>query len=130
MPKTPSKTKHSKIPTKLTEKQFQKFIEPHLSQAKRGYVSKIPLYKVFNYILYVLYTGCPWPALQDRIDRTASGEAEVSYQMPYYHFSKWCADGSLQRVFEGSVRRILADLDLSELNFDGTHTIAKKGAYQ
>ena len=35
------------IPTALLEHDFQKFIEPYLSKAKRGYVSTIPLYKIF-----------------------------------------------------------------------------------
>jgi transposase len=55
------------IPVKLSESAFQIYIEPHLSKALRGYVSKIPLYKIFNYILYVLYTGCQWQSLPDRI---------------------------------------------------------------
>ncbi len=55
------------IPVKLSESVFQKYIEPYLSKAKRGYTSKIPLYKIFNYILYVLYTGCQWQSLPDRI---------------------------------------------------------------
>jgi len=42
----------STIPTSITEEQFENHISPHLSKAKRGYVSKIPLYKIFNYILY------------------------------------------------------------------------------
>ena len=116
------------IPTKLTENQFQTFVEPYLSRAKRGYVSSIPLYKIFNYLLYVLYTGCQWPALQDRIDLTAAGAPELSFQAVYYHFRKWCRDGSLSRLFENSVRALLPDLDISELNLDGTHTVAKKGA--
>ena len=124
------KIKHSKIPTTLTKEQFQKFIEPHLRLAKRGYISKIPLYKIFNYILYVLYTGCQWEALQERIDKNSEGKTETSYQTPYYHFRKWSTDGSLQRVFAGSVSTILTDLDVSELNLDGTHTIAKKGAHR
>ena len=53
----------SKIPTKLTEKQFKIHIEPHLSKAKRGFACQIPLYKVFNYILYWLHTGCQWEQL-------------------------------------------------------------------
>lgn len=116
------------IPIKLTEAQFQTFIEPHLSRAKRGYVSKIPLYKLFNYLLHALYTGCQWPALQDSIDKREDDRPELSFQAVYYHFRKWSRDGSLQRVFESSVRTILPDLDVSELNLDGTHTIAKKGA--
>jgi transposase len=50
----------SKIPTKLTEKQFVEHIDPYLSQAKRGCTGHIPRYKVFNYILYWLHTGCQW----------------------------------------------------------------------
>jgi hypothetical protein len=50
----------SKIPTKLTEKQFMEHIDPYLSQAKRGFSGQIPRYKVFNYILYWLHTGCQW----------------------------------------------------------------------
>jgi hypothetical protein len=50
----------SKIPTQLTEKQFKQHIDPYLSQAKRGFGSQIPGYKLFNYILYWLHTGCQW----------------------------------------------------------------------
>lgn len=51
------------IPTSVTEAQFEMHILPYLSQAKRGYVSKIPLVKIFNYILYQLHTGCQWAQL-------------------------------------------------------------------
>jgi transposase len=57
----------STIATSLTEEQFNEHILPYLSTAKRGYVCKIPLYKVFNYILYRLHTGCQWDRLP--IDR-------------------------------------------------------------
>ncbi len=54
----------STIPTSLTEEQFNVHINPYLSKAKRGYVCRIPLYKVFNYTLYYtlyhLHTGCQW----------------------------------------------------------------------
>ena len=50
----------SKIPIELTEKQFAEHIAPYLSKAERGYISRIPLYRVFNYILYWLHTGCQW----------------------------------------------------------------------
>jgi hypothetical protein len=35
-------------------------IDPYLSQAKRGFTCHIPRYKMFNYILYWLHTGCQW----------------------------------------------------------------------
>lgn len=59
---------------------------------------------------------------------------EISWQAVYYHFQKWSADGSLQRVWEQSIQTTRSDLDLSHLNLDGSHAIAKKGgesvAYQ
>lgn len=115
-----------KIPTALTEAQFQQYFEPHLSKAKRGYVSEFPLYKIFNYILYKLYTSCPWPALP--IEKTADGQLEMSHQTPYHHFRKWSRDGSMQRLFDASIVSIRGELNLSELNLDGSHSAAKKGA--
>jgi hypothetical protein len=53
----------STILTSVTEKQFDAYIRPYLSTARRGYESKIPLYKIFNYILYRLHTGCQWARL-------------------------------------------------------------------
>jgi len=50
----------STIPISLTEKQFEEHVSPFVSKAKRGFVCKIALYKVFNYILYRLHTGCQW----------------------------------------------------------------------
>jgi|GEM_PF-1603668 len=51
------------IPVSLTQEQFEQYIRPCLSVAKRGYECRIPLYKIFNYILYRLHTGCQWERL-------------------------------------------------------------------
>ncbi len=114
------------IPTQLTERQFQEHIEPYLSKAKRGYVSEQPLHKIFNYILYTLYTGCQWDAVP--IETTVEGQPRMSYQVPYYHFRKWSNDGSLQRLVDAGILAVKYELNLSELNLDGSHTVAKKGA--
>ena len=53
----------STIPVSLTEEQFNEHIRPYLKTARRGYECKIPLHKVFNYILYRLHTGCQWHRL-------------------------------------------------------------------
>lgn len=116
------------IPVELTEAQFQTFIEPHLSRANRGYVYKIPRYMLFNYLLHVLYTGCQWPALQASIDLDDRGEPELSFRAVHYHLRKWSRESSSSRVFENSVRTLLPDLDISELNLDGA--TGKKGANQ
>ncbi len=115
-----------KIPTKVTEAQFHEYIEPRLSKAKRGYVSKQPLWKIFNYVLYKLHTSCQWEELP--IERDAVGRPVMSWQVPRYHFYKWSRDGSLQRLYEAGILTIKDELDLSEINLDGSHTTAKKGA--
>lgn len=51
------------IPTKLTLEQFNAFILPHLTAGKRGPSSKLTFFKLFNYILKFLYTGCQWKEL-------------------------------------------------------------------
>jgi|SRR3712207_7152100 len=114
------------IPTETNETQFQHHIEPHLTKAKRGYVSEQPLNKIFNLILYKLYTGCQWPQLP--IETDEHGQPVMSYQVPSYHFRKWSRDGSLQRLFGASIMTIKGELNLSELNLDGSHSAAKKGA--
>ncbi len=53
----------STIPISVTEEQFEQYIRPYLKTAKRGYECKIALYKVFNYIMYRLHTGCQWDQL-------------------------------------------------------------------
>jgi transposase len=59
---------------------------------------------------------------------------EISPRSVYHHFSKWSHDGSLKKVWQASILTIQEDLNLSEINLDGTHTLAKKGgesvAYQ
>jgi hypothetical protein len=45
------------IPVQLSEPEFEAFIFPHLSMPKRGPKCKLGYHRVFNLILWVLYTG-------------------------------------------------------------------------
>lgn len=117
----------STIPVSLTEKQFNEHVNPYLSKAKRGFVCKIPLHKVFNYILYRLHTGCQWDQIAIDPDPQRSRKKEISWDAVYYHFRKWSRDGSFKQVWQNSIEAVRDLLDMSELNLDGSHTIAKKG---
>ena len=44
------------IPVQLSEPEFTAFLLPHLSMPKRGPKCKLGYYRVFNFILWVLYT--------------------------------------------------------------------------
>lgn len=124
----------SRIPTQLSPEAFRAHVEPYLRTAKRGYICKIPRYRVFNYILYRLYTASQWEALPIAADRQHPDQKEISPDAVAYHFRKWCRDGSLKQVWQNSIASVREVLDLAELNLDGSHTIAKKGgesvAYQ
>ena len=51
------------IPVQLAETAFNACIFPHLSMPKRGPRCKIGYHRLFNLMLWVLYTGMPWKCL-------------------------------------------------------------------
>ena len=57
MSTTAPKPATTPIPVQLSEPEFEAFILPHLSMPKRGPKCKLGYYRVFNLILWVLYTG-------------------------------------------------------------------------
>lgn len=116
----------SAIPVEVTEEQFNVHIKPHLSVAKRGYVSKQPLVQIFNLVLHVLHTGSQWE--ETPVPTDSEDKPLMSWQVPRYHFYKWSKDGSFERLFQAGILKIQYELNLSILNFDGSHSAAKKGA--
>src|SRR5471032_1246296 len=115
------------IPTKLSEAQFEEFVLLHLSRGRRGPPPTLSLHKIFNYILQALYMGCQWKMLP--IDRNAKGLPEIHPTRIYRMMRRWQADGSIDRIFSGTVHPLHQDqlLDLSVIHGDGTTTAAKKG---
>jgi transposase len=112
----------------LSENEFHAFIFPHLSMPKRGPKCKLGYHRLFNLILWVLYTGMQWKCVP--VPQDTQGKPAIHYTTVYRAFAKWADDGSLWQAFVASVGH-LADakhLDLSVLHGDGTTTVAKKGA--
>ena len=116
------------IPVQLSAMEFEAFILPHLSMPKRGPKCKLGYHRVFNLILWVLYTGMQWKCLP--IPQDARDKPAIHYTTIYKVFAKWADDGSLWQAFVASVRHLAVEkqLDLSVLHGDGTNTVAKKGA--
>jgi transposase len=125
---TAQKPATTSIPVQLSAPEFETFILPHLSMPRRGPKCKLGYYRVFNLILWVLYTGMQWKCLS--VPQDAQGKPAIHYTTVYKVFAKWADDGSLWRAFVASVRHLAAEkqLDLSVLHGDGTNTVAKKGA--
>src|SRR5919199_2116500 len=115
------------IPVQLSEPEFETFILPHLSMPKRGPKCKLGYYRVFNLILWLLYTGMQWKCLPVPTD--PEGKPAIHYTTIYKVFATWADDGSLWQAFVASVRHLAAEqqLDLRVLHGDGTNTVAKKG---
>jgi transposase len=117
----------STIPTKVTQDEFERHFLPHLNTARRGFVSRIPLHKIFNYILYRLHTGCQWEQLPIAPDPLNADKKEISHHAVYHHFRKWSRDASLEKAWLASIIEVQDEMNLSEMSVDGSHAIAKKG---
>jgi len=127
MPTMSAKPVTTPIPVQLSATEFTAFILPHLSMPKRGPKCKLGYHRVFNLILWLLYTGMQWKCLPVPTD--THGKPAIHYTTVYKVFAKWSDDGSLEHAFIASVQH-LADhnhLDLRILHGDGTNTVAKKG---
>jgi transposase len=115
------------IPVQLSEPECTAFLLPHLSMPQRGPKCKLGYHRVFNLILWVLYTGMQWKGRP--IPQDTNGKPAIHYTTIYKVFARWADDGSLWHAFVASVRHLAAEqhLDLSVLHGDGTNTVAKKG---
>jgi transposase len=112
-----------RIPTEVSRKDFNRYIHPHLKRPKTGPKPKLSLYKIFNYILYVLHTGIQWDQLKTK-------RKELHYTNVYKWHNRWSKNGSYQALFEASIIHLHQheQLDTSVLHGDGSNTVVKKGA--
>src|SRR5215813_7904521 len=100
MSTTAPKPATTPIPVQLSEPEFETFILPHLSMPKRGPKCKLGYYRVFNFILWVLYTGMQWKCLP--VPHEPDGTPAIHYTTVYKVFAKWADDGSLWQAFVAS----------------------------
>ena len=114
---------YNRIPTKVSRKDFHRYIDPYLKRPKTGPKPKLSLYKIFNYILYVLHTGIQWDQLKTKRN-------ELHYTNVYKWHNRWSKNGSYQTLFNASIIQLhqTDQLDTSVLHGDGSNTVVKKGA--
>jgi len=111
------------LPIKVSRKDFNRYIKPHLSRGERGPNTKISTYKIFNHVVKALHTGVQWYQYD-------TGRDNVHWSNIYRHHNRWSKDGSYEKLFAGSLTW-LADndlLDLFVIHGDGSNAVAKKGA--
>src|SRR5215471_11111367 len=83
------------ISVQLSENAFTAFILPHLSMPKRGPKCKLGYHRLFNLILWVLYTGMQWKCLPVPTD--TNGKPAIHYTTVYRAIAK---KGRWHRVLE------------------------------
>jgi len=129
MPAPAKKPAITPIPVQLSASEFKALIVPHLSMPKRGPKCQRGYHRLFNLIVWVLYTGIPWtclPVPQDRDGSPAIHDTTVDKVC-----ARWSHDSSLAHAFIASVGHLSDQhqLELGVLHGDGTTTVAKKGGH-
>ncbi len=121
---------------KLTKKIINHHLVPHLSKGERGPKCKVGLWRIVRSIVHCVKTGTQWRELPVR---GWFGKHTINWNTVYYYHNKWrqpllCKDGSWQRMWESLLKINKAQLDMSSVQLDGSHTPAWRGgeavAYQ
>jgi hypothetical protein len=115
------------MPVQLAESEFTAFILPHLSMPKRGPKCTRGSHRVFNLLLWMLYTGMQGQCLPVPTD--PDGKPVIHDTTVYTVLAQWADDGSLWQAFVASVRHLAVEkhLDIRVRHGDGTNRVAKKG---
>lgn len=117
--------------TKIGKKEINQVIKGHLLPEKTGRKGKIEYWRIVKMVLYRLKTGCQWRYLPVNM---FCRQNVISWQTAYYYFNKWAKLGLWETMFTSLLKLHKSKLDLSTIQLDGSHTIAKRGgeavAYQ
>jgi transposase len=108
----------------LSKKFITQNLLPHLSQTNLGRKLKVPLWRIIKAIIYRLKSGCQWRELPISF---FCSRILITWNTIYYHFNKWSKDGSWKRMWTKLLELNKFKLDMSSIQFDGSHTLAKRG---
>jgi transposase len=119
--------RNQRIPVYISEEVFNELVLPYLVRNKRGSQPKVSYYKLFHYIIYILYTGCQWKMIP--IDVGPDEKPEIHYTNIYRQWQKWVKNGSVENIFCNTINKLqsLGKLSLETIQIDGTNTVAKNG---
>lgn len=109
----------------LTQAEIEKYFLPILPKNKRGFSSKMDPLILFRCFQHKLKSGCQWHMLFPAIEGVVY---PCSQDLVYCFFNKWSKAGVFEQAFQALLRDRAPALEITQLNVDGTHTSAKKGA--
>lgn len=108
----------------LSKGMIERWVIPYLSKGKRGSELRVELWRIVGAIVYRLKSGCQWRMLPLQ---QFFKEEKLSWQGVYYHFRRWVKDGSFKKVWIALLKVHPTLLNLSSMQLDGSHTLAKNG---
>jgi hypothetical protein len=83
MPTLAKKPATTPIPVQLSATEFHQFILPHLSMPKCGPRCQLGYHRIFNLILWVLYTGMQWKCLPVPKPKDDHDKPKIHYTTVY-----------------------------------------------
>ena len=99
-------------------------IVPNIPLPKRGFAPTVPLCEIVNAILYKMKSGVQWELLPVG---ALFSQKVLSWQSVYHHYRKWSLSGTWLDCWTAFLKRHRAELDLSSVDLDGSHTPAIRG---
>jgi transposase len=107
----------------LSKDRIERWIIPYLSKGERGPEPEVELVAIVQAILYRLKSGCQWRMLPLK---AFFEQDAITWNGVYHHHREWVKDGSWQKVWVELLKANRSKVDLSSMQLDGSHTLAKK----
>lgn len=92
--------------------------------SKRGFKPTAPLLEIVDCIFHRLKTGCQWRELPTK---EFFSDKILHWNSVYYHYNRWNKANCWKKIWINILTNNLEYLDLSSIEFDGSHTPAKNG---
>jgi len=103
---------------------IEKWILPHLTVGTRGFDTTVPLIEIVECIFHRLKTGCQWRELPTK---EFFSDKVLCWNSVFYYFNKWSKAECWRTIWVNILTKNRKYLDLSSVEFDGSHTPAKNG---
>ena len=100
------------------------WILPHLRTGTRGCSRRMDLSEIVETILFKLKTGCQWQQLPVNQFFT---NTILTCSEGYYRFNEWRKDASYKNFWVNLLQMHRRRLNLSSVQLDGNHALAKNG---
>ena len=108
----------------ISKAMIETWILPQLTIGQRGFETTGPLAEIVECIFHRLKTGCQWRELPTKQFFT---DKVLHWNSVFYYYNKWSKADCWKKIWVNLLAQNRKHLDLSSVEFDGSHTPAKNG---